>query len=299
MTVPIATATPYAPSVAFGEIPGQPPGTTYAGYQDMIAAEVHRQRNVGMVGGARNGTESIVLNGGYIDDRDFGTEVFYTGFGGRDGRGHQIADQQWIGANEGMRVSLAHGLPVRVIRGSKGEPALSPSSGYRYDGIYSVEEAWQELGIDGFTICRFRLLRSDSAPLHLSPASSLPPVRRVASTVLRRIRDTAMTARIKSAYGYACQVCGERLTLPGGAAYAEGAHIRPLGMPHDGEDVESNVLCLCPNDHLLLDRGAIYLTDDLDVVDAMTERVRGKIRLAHGHRLDLECVRYHRAAFGH
>jgi putative restriction endonuclease len=265
----------------------------------MIAAGVHRQHNVGMVGGARNGTESIVLNGGYIDDRDFGTEVLYTGFGGRDARGRQIADQQWVGANEGMRVNLAHGLPVRVIRGSKGERAFSPGAGYRYDGIYSVDEAWQETGIDGFTICRFRLLHADRVPLPMPPATSAPPIRRVASTVLRRIRDTAMTVRIKSAYGYTCQVCGECLKLPGGVIYAEGAHIRPLGMPHDGEDIEGNVLCLCPNDHLLLDRGAIYITDDLDVVDAVSEQIRGKIRLAQGHELDVENVRYHRSIFGH
>jgi putative restriction endonuclease len=285
--------------MAFGEVPGHPPGTAYASYDEMIAAGVHRQHNVGMVGGARNGTESIVLNGGYIDDRDLGSEVVYTGFGGRDARGRQVADQQWVGANAGMRVNVAHGLPVRVIRGWKGEEGFSPVSGYRYDGVYSVEEAWQERGTDGFMICRFRLVMADSAPGPTRPAVPAPPVRMVASTVLRRIRDTAMTARIKATYHYTCQVCGDRLTLPGGVAYAEGAHIRPLGIPHDGEDVEGNVLCLCPNDHLLLDRGAIYMTDDLDVVDATSRTVRGRLRLAPGHDIDVESVRYHRSIFGH
>ena len=76
--------------MAFGDIPGQPAGTTYANYKAMIAVRIHRQTNVGMVGGAKNGTESIVLNGGYVDDLDYGDEVIYTGFGGRNGSGGKL-----------------------------------------------------------------------------------------------------------------------------------------------------------------------------------------------------------------
>ena len=39
----------------------------------------------------------------------------------------------------------------------------------------------------------------------------------------------------------------------------------------DGDDVEENVLCrLCPNHHVLFDHAAMYLTDDLELVDAAT-----------------------------
>jgi hypothetical protein len=76
--------------MVFGEIPGQSPGTTYPDYAAMIAAGVHRQNTVGMVGGAKTGTELIVLNGGYKDDLDLGSEIIYTGAGKRDSRGNQI-----------------------------------------------------------------------------------------------------------------------------------------------------------------------------------------------------------------
>jgi len=89
------------------------------------------------------------------------------------------------------------------------------------------------------------------------------------------------------------------MTLPGGVAYAEGAHIRPLGKPHDGDDVEGNVLCLCPNDHLLLDRGAVFLTDKLDVVDGITGTGRGPLTVAGTHSIDVDCLRYHRRMFGY
>jgi hypothetical protein len=57
---------------------------------------------------------------------DYGDEVIYTGFGGRNGSGRQIKDQEWIGANEGMRINIPEGLPVRVIRGPRGEPGFAP-----------------------------------------------------------------------------------------------------------------------------------------------------------------------------
>ena len=142
----------------------------------MIAVEMHRQRNVGMVGGAKNGTESIVLNGGYPDDRDYGDGVVYTGFGGRRARGRQVKDQEWIGANEGMRVNIAEGLPVRVIRGPKGEPAFAPRTGYRYDGLYTVERAWEQSG-EGCRMCRFRLIVVDDTPTAVTDAAPPPPVK--------------------------------------------------------------------------------------------------------------------------
>jgi putative restriction endonuclease len=285
--------------MAFGAVPGVAPGTVFPDYAAMITAGVHRQHNVGMVGGAKKGTESIVLNGGY-DDEDSGHQIIYTGFGGRDSAGQQIADQEWKGANAGMRVNLAHGLPVRVIRGPNGEKAYSPPAGYRLDGLYSVEEAWEERGTHSYLTCRFRLeaLDPSAGPVAVAGVSP-PPIRRVAGTTLRRVRDTAMTRRIKALYKFRCQMCATTMTLPGGVTYAEGAHIRPLGKPHDGDDVEGNVLCLCPNDHLLLDRGAVFLTDKLDVIDGITGTTRGHLTVAGAHSINVDSVRYHRRMFGY
>jgi predicted restriction endonuclease len=62
--------------------------------------------------------------------------------------------------------------------------------------------------------------------------------------------------------------------------------------------VKENVLCLCPNDHVKFDRGAIFLTDKLTVVDGNTGADLGALRLATGHRVDLAYVADHRALFG-
>jgi putative restriction endonuclease len=286
--------------MAFGEIPGNPPGTPYDSYEQMVDAGVHRQNYVGIVGGARDGVESIVLNGGYADDQVSGDEVIYTGFGGQDTpRGRQVRDQEWVRANEGLLVSMARGEPVRVIRGSRGDPTYSPATGYRYDGLYAVVDTWQQPSRDGPLICRARLVRTDSAPVPTRPDAEPQPIPRVPSTVMRQVRDTAMANAVKALHNYTCQVCGDRLVLPGGAAYAEGAHIRPLGTPHNRPDVKENVLCLCPNDHVGFDHGAIYLTNKLAVIDGGSGVEVGRLRLAKGHLIDLGSAAFDRGLFGH
>ncbi len=244
--------------------------------------------------------ESIVLNGGYKDDRDLGDEVIYTGFGAQDTpRGPQVRDQEWIRANEGLRVSMARGEPVRVIRGWRGEPAFSPETGYRYDGLYSVVDSWQEPSRAGPLICRARLVKTDDVPVPTRAIAPTEPVERSPSTVMRQVRDTAMANAVKALHKYTCQVCGIRLVLPGGAAYAEGAHIHPLGIPHNGPDTKDNMLCLCPNDHVRFDRGAIYLTDDLAVIEAATGAKVGRLRLGKSHQMSNANLAFHRALFGY
>jgi len=82
---------------------------------------------------------------------------------------------------------------------------------------------------------------------------------RVHQTVLRVIRDTSISISIKELYNYRCQICGNTLNLNNGKFYAEAHHLKPLGAPHDGPDIAENVLCVCPNHHVLLDFGAIEL----------------------------------------
>ncbi|MGK5552526.1 HNH endonuclease [Actinomadura kijaniata] len=81
--------------------------------------------------------------------------------------------------------------------------------------------------------------------------------------------------------------------------YSQGAHIRPLGLKHGGPDVESNVLCLCPNDHVRFDNGALYITDDLQVIDALNGTVLGPLRTVPKHHIDLAHIQYHRSHLPH
>jgi putative restriction endonuclease len=73
--------------------------------------------------------------------------------------------------------------------------------------------------------------------------------------------------------------------------YAEGAHIKPLGRPHDGPDIEANVLCLCPNHHVMFDSGAFRITDALELIGSVT----GTLRRMTAHQIGVEFLQYHRA----
>jgi len=44
---------------------------------------------------------------------------------------------------------------------------------------------------------------------------------------------------------------------------AEVVGMEPLGTPHNGPDVYENIVCVCPNHHVLLDYGVIPLDHSL------------------------------------
>ncbi|MGW0031513.1 HNH endonuclease [Streptomyces sp. NPDC003314] len=119
-----------------------------------------------------------------------------------------------------------------------------------------------------------------------------------AETITQRvIRDTAVSRYVKQLHDNTCQACGTRLTTPGGA-YSEAAHIRPLGQPHSGPDVAANVLCLCPNHHVLFDRGMLSISQELIVTDHSSGSILGPLRVAEGHSTGLEYLAYHRSHHG-
>ncbi len=118
---------------------------------------------------------------------------------------------------------------------------------------------------------------------HLSPVASdivEVPSERVATTTYRIVRDTALSKRLKLLHGNQCQICGQSIPLPNDQTYSEAHHIRPLGEPHNGPDVEENILILCPNHHAMYDYGSIRL--DLR-----------KLNNHPDHRIDQEFINYH------
>jgi putative restriction endonuclease len=281
------------PGRIFGHIPDSNAGSWYQSREELARSGIHKPTQAGISYSSREGADSIVASGGYEDDEDYGDVLIYTGMGGNDPETkRQVADQQLDRGNLALAVNCAHGLPVRVVRGANFiESAFAPQSGYRYDGLYAVESYWRERGKAGFHVWRFRLVKCDDAA-PLSPTSNKPipaePVRRL-TTIQRIVRSTAVVQTVKELHHYLCQVCRAPLETPTGR-YAEGAHIRPLGKPHNGPDVISNVLCLCPNHHVLFDLGALTLSDELDVLPA-----GGKLWTEEGHSIAVEHVRYHRS----
>jgi hypothetical protein len=107
-----------------------------------------------------------------------------------------------------------------------------------------------------------------------------PDPKRVTTQQSRIVRETAQIRYLKRLHDHSCQLCGTRLSLAGGLAYSEGHHLRPLGTPHNGPDIPSNIIIVCPNCHTLCDFGAVRL-------DAR------RLRRRDGHTVANVYVRYH------
>jgi len=277
----------------FGHVPGYPEGSLFENRAELNASRVYIPTQAGISGSQTEGAESIVLSGGYEDDADYGDTIIYTGHGGRDPRtGQQTHDQPFTRGNRALAPSKQNGLPVRVIRGFNHDSPYSPPSGYSYDGLYTVEDFWHDLGSSGFTIWRFRLVKipEKTVPGQLlaEESASYWTAERHEVWVSRIVRDTAQARRIKGLYNYRCQMCGIRLDCPAGP-YAEAAHIRPLGTPHDGPDTPENILCLCPNHHVLFDNGAISVAEDLSLIGES-----GSLTIHRDHRISDDHLAYHR-----
>ncbi|WP_309061430.1 YDG/SRA domain-containing protein [Streptomyces sp.] len=255
----------------------------------------------------------------------------------KDSTGRLLRSQSWSYVdNAALRLSYERGHPIRVIRGYEGDPRYSPSDSYRYDGLYEITDVRTAISKrpapDGspIHICQFDLrrlpeLKQMQTPLERRVIEVLEELddeqdrqddeqqageeqpgehqdvekfpRSRTMRVRRLIRDTAAAKRIKQLYEGECQLCGLRLVGPDGKSYSEGAHIRPLGKPHHGPDVEPNILCLCPNCHVRLDIGAVAVDEDWSVIvraDLSGARLLPKLTVKDGHRVHPEYLRYHR-----
>ncbi|KAK1217637.1 hypothetical protein PQX77_019710 [Marasmius sp. AFHP31] len=152
----------------FGSIPGIEVGTWWEMRQQCSIDAVHAPFVAGISGGPK-GAHSVALSGGYEDDVDLGYAFTYTGSGGRDLKGTkanpknlrtapQSFDQSFEdNGNRALKASSENHKPVRVIRGYKLDSPYAPFEGYRYDGLYIVEKAWMEKGLNpgGFKVCKF------------------------------------------------------------------------------------------------------------------------------------------------
>jgi len=276
-----------------GSVSGIRVGDAFPDRAALKQARVHerasRGRGVGIAGNRATGAVAIVLNGGYEDDCDSGDVVIYTGEGGNaDGR--QVRDQKLLLGNSWLAASHDDQVPVRGVRGPRAE-WKPPAEGYRYDGLYRVERWWPDPGKSGYRVYRYLLVRSDA---ELLPPFVPGPAPRTRTTGERIVRDTLRARRVKKWHDWTCQVCGVQLVTQSGP-YAVSAHIRPLGRPDDGPDHESNMLCLCPNDHVRFDGGAIVVSDDFNVIEVATGATVGRLRTKRQHQIDVEHLRYHRS----
>jgi putative restriction endonuclease len=241
-----------------------------------------------------------------MDDEDMGDVIIYTGEGGRDpNTGRQIADQRLISGNKALAENHLSGIPIRVHRGKTHVPDMPDGFRYRYDGLYRVARYWQEPGRDGFKIWRFRIERDliseyEPSPENLADGQSAKvevlsgneTPKRSQFTVARIVRSTAVGEWVKRLHDSTCQICGTKLITMAGA-YAESCHIKPLGRPHNGPDITENILCLCPNCHVLLDELALWINEDLSI-----EGIDHRLRVHPAHKISSDFLQYHRSMCG-
>ncbi|MFD9428721.1 MULTISPECIES: YDG/SRA domain-containing protein [unclassified Streptomyces] len=293
-------------SNGFGMVAGVLPGQKFDSRGALARAGVHRQLMAGITGRQGLGAESVIVSDNYPGDDDYGDVIVYTGEGGLNPETGRLArDQQLTRGNAALATSAAIGAPVRVIRRIT---TGSHSWLYQYVGLFKVEDYWSEQSSHGYRVWRFRLVQLTTAEQSESNLST--PVSAVrqedrhdgdrpgsASSIQRIVRSTATANLVKQMHDYTCQVCGIRI-LGRDGGYAEAAHIRPLGSPHNGPDVLGNVLCLCPNHHVLFDQGMLIINDDLTVMARADSTVLGRLRETPDHRLDRQHFARHRVLHG-
>jgi len=290
----------------FGEIPGINEGDIFESRNEIKNLGGHRNTQKGIDGNRHEGAAAIVLSGGYKDDIDQGLEILYTGSGGRNDKKVLIKDQTWENNDNASLISSMNlGKPIRVFRGAKHNSEFSPKIGYQYAGLYSIVDAFEDIGENGFKICRFKLIYSGTTrskinslflfESHLDDKnlynSKVPT--RTETTILRIVRDSKIGNRVKQLYSNFCQVCNERIKVKNGY-YAEGAHIRPLGIPHHGIDSLDNILCLCPNHHIMFDRGTISISPEFNIIG----EINSPLIINSDHIINIENLLYHNKIHG-
>ncbi|KZT30410.1 hypothetical protein NEOLEDRAFT_1144074 [Neolentinus lepideus HHB14362 ss-1] len=161
----------------YGSIPGIEVNTWWETRKDCSIDAIHAPWVAGIAPGPK-GAFSIALSGGYEDDVDLGYGFTYTGSGGRDLKGTKTAPKNLRTApqssdqtfennfNAALKTSCETKKPVRVIRGFKLRSMFAPAEGYRYDGLYTVEKAWMEKGLNphGYLVCKFAFKRIPGQP---------------------------------------------------------------------------------------------------------------------------------------
>lgn len=284
-----------------GEVDGVSVGTSYESREEVRLAKLHRPPMAGISYITDGPAESIVISGGYQDDEDFGDTIIYTGQGGQDSPGgKQVKDQEITRGNRALIYSEEHESPIRIIRGSGGDPQFSPKSGYRYDGLYLVKNYWFEKSKNGPLVIRFELNRiselvSETPVISESgeaPAGNAQPGRKNVTTSAIK-RDSSVSDWVKKVHNDRCQFCSITLVTRVGT-YSTGAHIQGLGRPHNGKDETSNLLCLCPNCHVLFDKGVLYIADDNKTVINIVSGENRPLNLEKAHVLDELAIAHHR-----
>ncbi|KAJ7952586.1 Histone-lysine N-methyltransferase, H3 lysine-9 specific protein [Quillaja saponaria] len=149
-----------------GSVPGVEVGDEFHYRVELNIIGLHRASQGGidyMKHGGKILATSVVASGGYADDLDNSDALTYTGQGGNlfvsDKRPE---DQKLVRGNLALKNSSEAKNLVRVIRGSESKDGKSKT--YVYDGLYIVNNYWEELGPHGKMVFKFLLHRVPGQP---------------------------------------------------------------------------------------------------------------------------------------
>lgn len=116
------------------------------------------------------------------------------------------------------------------------------------------------------------------------------PPGKIKYKIVRYIRDTQKSRKLKELYDDYCQVCHYRLYIGHGQYYSEVHHIRPLS--EGGDDDFSNMIVLCPTHHAEFDYGAICINENQTcVLDINSDKTK-KITIKPKHKIALKNIKY-------
>lgn len=264
----MSTTSVGARTLTIGEIPGYSAPAEFGTRRAAYESGVHRVPR-GRISGGAQGVDAIYMSELYADDVFTPELITYTGGGGMK-NDEWVADQELTRGNLGLARAKDDAAPVRVlIRKSILTGKLS-DKGYVYVGLYVVTHwDWIEKE-EQYKVLMFTLeplpgvAEEIRARYFIDSRSSVPP--RVPVTINRILRDFELVRKVKALYGDTCQICETKLVTATGP-YSEAAHIKPLGAPHHGADLLSNLLCLCPNCHKRFDGYGLTVDEHLNVYD--------------------------------
>lgn len=163
------------PGVTVGNLPGVEIGDRFTYRHQMAVVGLHRLPNVGIDYGRPlpdmipTATAVVLMpKAGYLDDKDYGNTILYTGQGGRKKRNQGapfVRDQELKKGNLALAINYERKLPVRVIRGHSILGNSGPGVlGYTYDGLYMITNYEFSLGFNGFNVYKYSLERLEDQP---------------------------------------------------------------------------------------------------------------------------------------
>ncbi|CAK9151464.1 unnamed protein product [Ilex paraguariensis] len=145
-----------------GHVPGVEVGDRFRFWAELVIIGLHRQFSSGIHYVKKDGkilATSIVASGRYSNNTESTDVLVYSGQGGNPATGdNKPEDQKLERGNLALKNSMDAKTPVRVILGHRRD------SIYIYNGLYTVEEYWQERGSYGKLVFRFKLNRIPGLP---------------------------------------------------------------------------------------------------------------------------------------